>query len=397
MRLLSTSLLGLLLPLSSFAGEGEWTGSIAPETRLFAGAPTVQGQNYGSMPSVAFDIEYEYQSDDYRHTFVFNPYYRFDANDSDRDHGDIRKLSWLYEGDDWEIKAGVDKVFWGVVESNHLVDVINQTDFVENLDGEDKLGQAMIQLATIQDWGTLRAFILPGFRERTFAGSEGRLRGPLHVDVDRVQYEAGAKRRHIDAALRYEHVIGDWDIGIAHFSGTSREPVLDQGIASDGEAVLVPTYHLMDQTSIDVQLTTESTLYKLEVFTRETQGERFEAIGGGFEYTFYSLYDSDLDLGLLTEYHYDNRPEGVPSTTYDHDVFVGTRLTLNDVDDTELLAGVLVDTHTKNRGFSLEYNRRIGESYKLEVESTIFVGAADSVNQGLSEDDFVTIRLTRFF
>jgi len=32
--------------------------------------------------------------------------------------------------DDWELTTGVSKVYWGVMEAVHLVDIINQTDFV---------------------------------------------------------------------------------------------------------------------------------------------------------------------------------------------------------------------------------------------------------------------------
>jgi len=54
--------------------------------------------------------------------------------------------------------------FWGVTEFQHLVDIINQTDLVENIDTEDKLGQPMINLALINDWGTVDLFIMPYFR-----------------------------------------------------------------------------------------------------------------------------------------------------------------------------------------------------------------------------------------
>ena len=47
------------------------------------------------------------------------------------------------------MRLGLRKVYWGVTESQHLVDVINQTEGVENLDGEDKLGQPMLNLALI--------------------------------------------------------------------------------------------------------------------------------------------------------------------------------------------------------------------------------------------------------
>ena len=73
----------------------------------------------------------------------------------------MRELYWRGVFGDLEVKAGAVKVFWGVTESQHLVDVINQADLVENIDSEDKLGQPMINLSWGKDWGTLELFVLP--------------------------------------------------------------------------------------------------------------------------------------------------------------------------------------------------------------------------------------------
>ena len=54
-------------------------------------------------------------------------------------------------------------MFWGVTESVHLVDIINQTDFAGDIDGEDKLGQTMLSLMLQRDWGEITAFVLPAF------------------------------------------------------------------------------------------------------------------------------------------------------------------------------------------------------------------------------------------
>ena len=45
--------------------------------------------------------------------------------------------------------------FWGVTETAHRVDILNQTDQVESFDGEDKLGQPMVNFSWSKDWGTL--------------------------------------------------------------------------------------------------------------------------------------------------------------------------------------------------------------------------------------------------
>ncbi len=78
-------------------------------------------------------------------------------------------------------QVGLSKVFWGAAEFVHLADIINQTDGVEGFDGEEKLGQPMLRLSLFLDRGTVNAFILPWFRERTFPGKKDRLRTPLVI------------------------------------------------------------------------------------------------------------------------------------------------------------------------------------------------------------------------
>ncbi len=91
------------------------------------------------------------------------------------------------------------------------MDVINQIDSVESVDGEDKLGQPMVHLTAVKDWGVTELFVLPYFRERTFPGADGRLRTAVPVDTDHAQYESADKERHVDYAMRYSKTLGDWE------------------------------------------------------------------------------------------------------------------------------------------------------------------------------------------
>ena len=61
-------------------------------------------------------------------------------------------------------------VFWGVAESQHLVDIINQIDFLEHPNGEVKLGQPMVHVTWTSDWGTLEFFGLPYHRPAHLPG-----------------------------------------------------------------------------------------------------------------------------------------------------------------------------------------------------------------------------------
>jgi len=198
--------------LSPAAGDPlfEMSGFVAGDLRLFPHRAIQPGQdNQRLKPSLVLQPEFlwEWNGDDDR--IEFAPFARLDSHDRERSHGDIRQLSYLHIDDGWDLTAGFDKVFWGVMESSHLVDYINQTDAVEEVDGEDKLGQPMLHLGLQRDWGDLNISYLPYFRERTFPGRHGRLRAFLVVDTDRARHEASAGEWYPNVALRYATVLDD--------------------------------------------------------------------------------------------------------------------------------------------------------------------------------------------
>ena len=317
------------------------------------------------------------------------------ARDDERDLADLREAYWAFEGDDYELLVGANTVFWGVTESVHLVDIINQTDFAGDIDGEDKLGQMMVSLMLQRDWGEITGFVMPAFRERTFAGVDGRFRPPLPVDTDNALYESSDEETRVDFALRYSHYIGDIDIGLNVFSGTSREPRFIP--AADGQSLL-PVYDQIDQLGVAVQYTKEAWLWKLEAIARDGVTHSFAAAVGGFEYTFYQVSESTIDVGLLLEYQYDGRNEFEPVTIADNDVFVGTRLAFNDVQDSAVLAGLSYDTDTGETFINIEAERRFGDNWFAELRVRAFNGAAQvDATTWLQKDDYVQLSLARYF
>lgn len=387
----------LLAPQSQAAqiGKVDVSGSVGLESRVFAESPAYSGQESGVNISGIFNPEFRYRTENRKHQFSLIPFYRLDNLDDERTHFDVREAYWLWLGDNVEVLTGLNKVFWGVAESRHLVNIINQIDAVEDIDGEDYLGQPMINIASQQDWGRIEGYLLPGFRERTFPGRDGRFRAPLPVDTDRDRYESGAEENHIDLAVRYSHYIGDWDVGLSYFYGTDREPVFD--VNATGTA-LIPVYNLINQVGIDLQYTYDAWLWKIEAIAREGQGDAFTALVAGFEYTFYQIHQDAWDLGVLVEYQYDGRDTDAPITEQDDDTFIGARLAFNDIQDTEILAGVSIDHASGNAFYNLEAQRRLGSRYELELRARIF----DSAGSGqdafvIEDDDYVQVRVSRYF
>ena len=367
-------------------GSRNASGSIALELRWFPEPPASRAELDGLQPSLLLEPELRWRSADRRHHLDVAAFARLDGRDDERTHVDLREGSYRFVGDSFELLAGVSRVFWGVAESRHLVDLINQTDAVEDVDEEDRLGQPMLRLALDRDWGRLEVYSLIGFRERTFPGPEGRPRPPLPV-AEEARY---ADDPGVDWALRWSHFVGAWDLGLHLFRGIGREPRL---VASGDGRSLVPVYERIGQVGVDVQHTRGAWLWKLEALGREGQGSAFAAAVAGVEYTVYGVGGSAFDLGLLVEELWDGRDRTAPPTIFDQDTFLGARLAWNDVQGTRLLAGAVID-HDDGSVFGLvEGGRRLGDRVTLEVEARLFAGVDPAGDLAASKDDsFVTLR-----
>lgn len=382
----------------------EVSGFVALDMRVFNENAVLPTQSPSFVdPSVFIQPELRQQLHGGADRITLVPFARYDSLDRRRSHWDIREVNWLHKGDGWNVQVGVGKVFWGVTESRHLIDIVNQTDEVENIRGEDKLGQPMVNLNVPTRYGNFNILYFPYFRERTFPGARGRLRFELPVDTDNARIHDGGNW-HPDWAVRWSHTISSWDIGISYFSGISREPRLVPNSLVSPTA-LIPVYELINQVSVDVQGAVGKWLFKLEAMTRDVPGKRFTAAVAGFEYTESNIMGSSIDLGLLLEYLYDGREKfsrtaltNTLPTPFDNDIFVGMRLALNDEQDSQLLGGVTIDVETQATIASFKGSRRIGSNWKVELESLSFFSIPQTdILIGQSRDNFVQFRLIRFF
>lgn len=397
----------------------ELSGRVSLESRLFP--RTGIDPTHQSSHTSGFVVEPKlYVEDVEGRSATLLPFFRYDSADSVRTHWDLREAYVLLFGElgqgEWEVRLGVDRVFWGVAESQHLVDIVNQIDFLEHPNGEVKLGQPMVHVTWTGDWGTMEVFGLPYHRPRIYPGRGGRLRFAGLVDDERVEYESGAEEWHPDFAARYSHSFGSLDIGLSVFNGTSREaslicmpPACVPTAGSAFPSVFIPYYAQIRQVGLDAQLTLDAWLFKLEAMHRSGErnplgreqeyakeymaAERGEsgfddlvgtlreeeyvaAVVGG-EYTFYSVFGSTADVGLLAEWNYDERgrqalPRRQPMTL-DNDFFLGVRLAFNDIQSTEVTAAFLTDASRETRTLAVELNRRLFDQWSLHAASNMIL------------------------
>ncbi len=379
--------------------------------------------------------------DDGAQSLSFKQFYRNDQMDESRSFTDVRELLWTRVADDFELNAGIGKVYWGVTETAHLVDIINQTDGVESIDGEQKLGQPMFQMLFERDWGNLDIFVMPVHRERTFAGPDARL--SVGAEYSDAIYEAAEDNRHVDVAARWSHYWDDFEYAISAFKGTSREPNLGaqvDSIAGDTIKVL-PYYPLITQLGLEFQYLNEGWAWKFEGIYRDgmlknTQvlideqepisvifiaenGDESGFLGGlfdgffpsgllladkesyyatvaGFEFTQVGLWDSSTDLGWVVEHAYDSRQNGASLGAFEHDVFFANRWVANDDADSTLLVGVLYDYEYEDYSFSLEGNTRLFSGLSLTLEARVFEPVNGNPQYAFRDEDFVKLTFSYY-
>ena len=376
----------------------DFSGELSIQARWYPESPAFpeQRSGFGGLvvePTIYGEVE-EGTS------FTFTPFYRYDSADPRRTHADLREAYMLTYGDwsenSWELRLGLDRVFWGVAELHNLVDIVNQPDLVEHPRDRPKLGQPMAHLTISGDWGIAESFLLPYHRKLTFPGRFGRHRSRRPIEEDAL-YESGAEERHVDFAFRYSNSVDLLDFGLSAFAGTSREPTFLF------EKPSVPYYEQIRQFGIEAQLTTEPWLYKMEAIQRSGahnlrgQEEDYSAFILGMERTFYAPFNSHSDLTVLAEWLYDSRGDRA-ATVWANDVFLAGILAFNDVQSTELVASILGDLRRDYRALSLELKRRLEDDWSMRLEGIVNLSAdpQDLTYDG-RRDSFLGIEFTYGF
>lgn len=371
------------------------TPQVAAEGRIFFEDPQFADQFESFQGGLILGGDLRWTSGDRNTRILFEPYVRLDTEDNERTYADIREASISRRLGDWNVLIGVGQVFWGVAESRNVVDIVNQFDTIEDFDQGEKLGQPMVRVSKRTNIGTLEGYYLPFFREQLFPGQAGRLRFDPVVDTGAATFERGREEWAGDFAFRYSHAFGNFDMGLHLFHGTSRTPFL----APDLELrTLNPFYQELNQGGIDVQYTYGPWLLKFEGAGLNVGDDTFLSSVGGFEYTLFDIGGRGVDVGLIGEYLFDGRDfRFAPITVFDNDAFAGARITFNDTQDTEILAGAIVDTNTGGVIASLEFQRRLGSTILAEVEGRCFEGSDDPLVTPFGQDSHVTFRLTKYF
>lgn len=347
-----------------------------------------------ALTSGAIQPRYELTSANNKHQFVFDFFLRGSLHDDQRSHFDVREAYYRLNNGGWSISFGMKKVFWGVTESSHLVDIINQADQVELFDGTEKLGQAMIQFTQSTKFGNIELYYLPVARRRQLAGEEGRFRFPQVIERKDIPFTNSREQWHPSFAARWYNSFNKFDVGLSYFNGVGREPMYLGFIPAQG---LDLTYPIISQAGIDLQYSVGSLQLKSEAIYRYNARQEFFASATGFEYTFGNIVNSGIDIGVVSEYLFDGR-ESLTFSGLDNDLFFGSRITFNDIGDTNLLIGTIQDLSRSTSLIRFEGSRRFKGDWKVSLFGILLNEVSqEEILFNFKEDDLIQLRLSKFF
>lgn len=361
----SLFLVAVILTSQSHALDLE--NKLTLETRIFPDKTTNEIEHRENL-SAAYEPTIKESSLSKKTEFTFTPFGRIDEQDSSRTHLDIRELNIHGKEDSWEYLAGISRVTWGHCASFHIVDFISQLDFVEHPVWQPKMGQQMVNLKKHFDNHGFEVFVLPGFRERSFVGRDGRIRFTPRFDMSQTTYESSAEENHTDLAGRYFYKDDVLDLGIYHFWGTSRDPSVTPSTDTDGNDVFALYYPIVHQTASHIKAQIGDTTLKFEGVHRVGQGDVFNATITGFEHSFKKVFNSNYDLNWLTEYHYTDSRSAGALTPFENDLFVGAILFLNDEGKSWIGAGEIFDMSSSAQSIVVLFHTKLTDSLKLATE-----------------------------
>jgi hypothetical protein len=298
----------------------------------------------------------------------------FLADNNDNTLFNPLELKYKLEHDDYNVVIGFDSVFWGVAESYNPVDVLNRKNLLTPYESKDKLGELMFASEYFFENSTLSAYYLPKFYQQKFLDKDSATGFDIAKHI--IEDEKNSY------GVRYKHIIDNIDLGLSYFSGVSREHQL----IPNGNKFNI-YYPDLAQTGLDIQLTTENALYKLEYANKSYTNDKKYAAVVGIEYMFIA----DIAINGLIEYLKSDE-----LSVYQNDIMLGLRFDFEDEFGTEGLIGLIYDNEYSSKILTFSGSRRINNNSKIETNLAIY-NADDKDTLLKNVDNSLTLTYLYYF
>ncbi|WP_345985799.1 hypothetical protein WCX49_01410 [Sulfurimonas sp. HSL-1656] len=383
-------LLPLLMTLPLLA-DIDIRGNVSLQGDAFLNHQPGKHENAATLMG-SFEAEYTYE--DFRAVTRINAqqdYYDLQAKEEQTGRSFLRVDEFYGTLDlgDNQLMAGRSLRFWGALEVRNIVDGFNPVDLRNGLFEEDKIGVWNAALTHYTDTGSLSLIVKFAEEEQKMAKAPYA----FYFFPPEVRYDAALQTSESDTLPTYYLRLG---------GSTETEYPLDYAVILQrgydsqryflaGDPVITPidlitytytvplaehAYRVNKAMTYDT-LVVGDTLFKLEaLFADVIDDDRisdYYHVAAGMEHTVVQVY-GEADLGLLAEYYrYETTEKGKYTDldlfeVFQNDLFLGLRISLNDVNSASLVGGVVADLEYDEQSYYAEYETRLFDSFKLNVD-----------------------------
>lgn len=356
-------------------GFEDWrfSGNIGPESQIYLERPDGR---YSSSNGIAAELETVIDQD----AWYFRSWLKGfkDFREEERDFIRFDELYGMYRADYWEASLGGRIFFWGALEVNHIVDVLNPRDSLyDPLDSDFKKGVNVFTASYFFNESQLD-FILKSGESNTESNDPespyyfaGGLPYEDELDASKGEWTPSAYLKY-SGYTDWEYPL-DYAFAVVHgydnqrFFSVNNDSELQQHAYRANQFLMWHTWVV------------DTTLLKLEAKVADVIDEPrvsdYLQLGIGVEHTLEQLFDGN-DLGLIAEYytHHEFDDDAALDrdalfVVFQNDLFLGCRLTFNDIASTEIVGGGIFDLeHNGEQSWYVEYQRRLFDTYLLEAD-----------------------------
>ncbi len=335
--------------------------------------------------TASVEIEATYNKDDFKAFAQFKAqqdYYDLKgaSEHNDRSYLRVNELYAQYDLEDSQVLFGKSVRFWGALEVRNITDGFNISDFRSDPVENDKVGSWNASYTRYTDDGEFA--IIAKFNE------EDR-QMPAYPYV---YYPFTNQQIVYDSDIKTEKSANRPSVYLKYSASTDAEYTLDY-------AVIIENGYDSQRYYTDIRNTTSktvnehaylvnklmsyntlvigATLYKLEaVYTDVIDNDEISDyfhLGLGLEHTLTQVYE-ESDLGLLAEYYNYHTFESRKRSDielfeiFQNDIFLGARYSFNDGNDASIVGGAILDLDYNEQVYYLEYEGRIKDMFKLNLD-----------------------------
>lgn len=315
--------------------------------------------------AITFQNEFKYSFDDskiYSKVDVLK-----DFEEDERDYFNITELYLSQSFDEFDLYFGKKVIFLGSLEANNIVDIFNRQNYQKDSLSNYKDGVYLSGINYYFEDDSILNIYLKGFEEDIkFSSSNSPYYpfGSANYNED-LLFTNGSEKPSLLATYSksYDEDITA-DISYGMFYGYD-DNILYKKVNSRYQAMLFQSMKLFTYDTFVV----DSMLFKVEASYTKVQDDGdfkikdFYEIGAGAEYTIVRFINNH-NLGLISEYYKSNSS----FTSFENDIFLALRYSLNDKDSSEFLLGISKDIKENGRSGYLKYSGRLTDSLNISTD-----------------------------